>query len=142
MGDLIKEYYAIAITLVVFSVVVGVIVYVGNIGNDLMDVYEKKNDVKETLKLSREIYGYMDKVITGNDVLIAVKKFTRLYDMKIEVGFKGSGVWILLDSEGDPEEWKLDIVSERMGRSINENYLSKLIFDENGDIVGIEFTLV
>ena len=158
MGDSFKEMVYLSVTLVIFSVLLWVIVFVSSAGFSLLSIGKEKESLKTELAIQRELASYDNKLLTRDDVQLSVLKFARQYDMIIQrnmssndtnYGIRVDGNDIFLDRNALPSEWDLSLITPKIERDI-ENYApsdsvvykSVLIRDINtGVVTTIAYTL-
>lgn len=85
MHSLINQYIKIALEVILIALVVGMIAAFAGVSNDLTHAKEDRDATKKELTAYRELYPYDNKIVTGNDVLLATQKFKRYYSFYIDI---------------------------------------------------------
>ena len=138
MDDILKGYMSTIISLILFSLLLSFIVYLAVSTNDLRNIKDAKVQLSQEMQDYRQLYFYNNRTLTGDDVLLAVKKYTGVYNMSIQT-MNGGRITLLTS---DPESWwSLDNVRRLMGDSVYRHYVSNLVIDEYGVITGMSFDL-
>lgn len=86
MVELLKEYKAILLEVLVTATLLGIIVNVGYFARQQTSTREEKTAISKELKEYRELSAYDKKVVKGNDIVLALMKYTDLYNIYIEIG--------------------------------------------------------
>lgn len=158
MTSTFKEAVYLAVTLVIFALLLWVIVFVSSMGYSLLSIGTEKENLKTELAVQRELSSYDNKLLTRDDVQISILKFARQYDMIIQremssndtnYGVRVDGVDIGLNKEDDPNTWSLDSINPRIEKDIEDYasvdsvvYKSELLrSDDTGEVTTIVYTL-
>lgn len=139
MDSLIKDYVRIAIELIVFVVLLGFIVYVAGVSQNLLSIGQDRKAFNTELGIQRELSQFNNRPMTGDDVIVAVKKYTKLYDMRIEQGSEGSNTFFILSKTSSEITWGEDNIRLQMGSDIQKAYTSKIIRTPDGEVSAIQF---
>jgi hypothetical protein len=86
MDKPISETLRIAINLVLFSAILLIIVFLSGSAKTLFNIDNERQAVKKDLAVYRDLYQYDNKTLTGDEVLTAVRKYSRVLDMNIQTG--------------------------------------------------------
>jgi hypothetical protein len=139
MDKPIRDYIAITTELIVFAIVLSLIVYVANIGQNLLSIGQDRKAFNQELGVQRSLYQFNGRPMTGDDVVVSVKRYTKLYDMRIEKGIVGSGNYYVLDDKASEALWSEDTIRTNLGSDIQKLYKSSIIRNANGEITAIQF---
>lgn len=138
MDDAVKGYMGVVISLILFSLVLTFTAYLGISAKQITGIKADRDHLNAELKEYRQLYSYNGMTLTGDDVLIAVKRYTRVYNMYIETNHRG----VIEIKASDPESfWSLDNIRRLMGDNVYQQYVSSLIEDEYKTVTGIRFSL-
>lgn len=129
----------ITLSIVLFSALLTVIVYFGNVGREFLYIVNEQRELQKNMALEKDFYKYDNKILTGDDVLLTVQKYTKVINMDIELGGAGSGVFISLKEDGSDADWSIDRIRSALGHNIFAYYRSELVYDGSGAFVGLRF---
>lgn len=142
MENPLRAYIQIAISLVLFSLLLSFIVYLSGTARDFLNIGVEQRSFNQELAEQRSLYAYNNRVILGDEVLLAVKKYTQVRNMRIEVGDVNSGLFYELGENDSDAVWDLNRVRVAMGPNIYEKYKGSLDRDSSGAIFRITFVRV
>lgn len=124
----------IAIQLILFSLILSFIIFMSGVSRDLLSITNDKTAIKEQLTVYRDVSFYDNNEVTADDVLIAVQKYTKVYDITILI----NDFPFELKVEDPHSEWSLDNVRFHMQGGMSRKYIANIVWES--DIVkGIIF---
>lgn len=132
----IRDYITISISLVLFATLLSLVVFLAEQSRALLAIGVEREALNKELISYREISQYDNRELTGDDVLIAVKEYTKVYDIIIELD--GTNIIDLRVDDVD-EKWNSDYVRKQMGKKVFDKYKSTLVKDMYGTVTGIIF---
>lgn len=162
MNNLIKENTMIVVSLFLFSISIGVVIYLSQIGYSLLSIGDDNRAFKQELALQRELSHYEDKLMTRDDVLIAVKKYTKEYNILIQPDLSTNDKNATKGMTCDPNDlclnvtdldskWNLEGISKTLEKTIEGNksvsgkdviYHSKIERSKTtGEVIFLTFTI-
>lgn len=142
MGDAVKEYSGIAIIVVLFTVLLTAIGYLGYEAREISVDNSNREALRQELRVKRELYSYDNKTLTLDDILLATKKYTKVYSISIQLGGVGSTSWETLTEDDSESKWSIDRLRGLFNDDLGGVYESVLVKDLSGGIVGFKFTRV
>lgn len=122
-----------------FGVFLSIVMFASQSTMQLFRIEQERRDIRNEIAALRELYEYKDRTVTGDDVLLAVKKYTRLYQIEIELGEVGSGNWLVLTDRSTDEEWNVENIRKRMGDNVYNTYKSELVISDTDVIEKLVF---
>lgn len=144
MDNFLSEHVAIATELIIAAVLLGVIASFGIIGNDLMTTKDVRLGIRDEMVEYRDFYIYDNKVVTGNDVIVATQKLKLRYEVRIQAT---STINLLITNP--IADWNADRVSNLLGLDRNREFDASLILGstdparrhDSRNIVGVLFRM-
>jgi hypothetical protein len=135
----------IACELFIFVLILTLILFLGSQARSLQDIDNQKEAFRHDLSEKRELFFYDHKLLTGDDIVVAAKKYNKLYDMKIQLGEVGGSSWYnnptgVLTKDSSDLLWGEDNIRSALAKNITKHYRSSLEKDYYGNITSIVFT--
>lgn len=143
MEEIISEYVHVAIEIIIFSMVLVLLIFFSGKSYEALNQEHNKKAIAKQIAEYRQIYPYDNKTINANDVLVAVQKYTRAYQMDIQLGGKDSTTWIHLNTNDITNtNWDIENIKNQMQNDMDRQYQSVLIKDSSGTLIGFSFRCI
>lgn len=144
--DTVKEYGAIALGAIMFALLISIIAFLGFIGHSFMSVGNDRKAISANLEVNRGLMVYDDNIVTRDDVLLALKKYTQEYNVIIQPTLTYNDVKnsdntytmscdssdICLNQDDPVENWNIDSLENVMITLLEQPFQMAGIID--GDI--------
>lgn len=136
----------VMLELIVFTALISTIAFLSGQAREMQSSEIQKQDLRTELSNKRELYFYDNKVLTGNDVLVAVRKYTKVYNMRIQLGATGGTNWYNapegLSVDSDDSVWEIDRIRDQLSiyGNLNHKYRSTLEREDSGYVSTLVFT--
>lgn len=138
LGRGLREYIAISISLVMFGGLLTIIIFFSQVGFSLLSIGEDNKNFKRELVLERELAFYNNTEITKDDVLIAVKTYTK--EFKIVIDRPNPHPDIVLEPKASGSLWDVNRVESLMNTEKIVIYKSQ-VSESNTGIITLKFTI-
>lgn len=142
MSNEIRESIYMAIELIVFAALLSIIVVLGAQGRSMLVAQQKTENFASEMTVYRELATINNKEVTGDDMLLTIKKYSRLHNVCIVNDGNSDGVFdnILYLSKNIPDNdirWKEKQIRTILGDLIYSTYNAKFLTME--DITSVNY---
>ena len=132
MGNELRESIIIVMELLVFAVLVSIIVVLSSQGRGMLVTHENNKAISQEMRAYKEFSSYDNRGITGDDMILAVKKYARAYNVCIVHDNDANGVFetISYSSKNAPDHsvrWEEEKIRAILGDLIYSNYMAKFL---------------
>lgn len=139
MGNEIRDSALMGLTLIMYTALLVLIFFFSIQGKSLQMVGEDKKKVQQELLEYRELARYDNALLTGDEVIITVRKYYKLYDMYIEVLYNSGTFESLLTTDSD-YVWSESRLRNLFYSDLDKYFKSELIRDNyTGKVKGFRF---
>lgn len=101
MGNEIRESIAIIIELIVFSALLSIVIVLGQQGRSLLATHEDNKAIAQEMRAYQEFSNYDNRELTGDDMVLAIKKYSKAYNVCIVQDPNNDGVFDELKRDVD-----------------------------------------
>lgn len=139
MGNEIRDSALMGLTLIMYTTLLVLIFFFSIQGKSLQMVGEDKKKVQQELLEYRELARYDNALLTGDEVIITVRKYYKLYDMHIEVLYNSGTFESLLTTDSD-YVWSESRLRNLFYSDLDKYFKAELIRDNyTGKVKGFRF---
>lgn len=141
MSDLFSDYIEVVMSVLLFSALLG---FMTLITGNSYEIYNKKDVVeerRETLQWNKQLYSYDNTEMIGDDILVTIQKFSKAFDMEIQLGGTGGSYYKIKKTDSD-SVWSVENVRIKLSGNLGRKYLATLIRDTNNIVTGFRFSCI
>ena len=140
MGNEIRESALLGLTLVAYTTLLVLVFFFSLEGRALQLIGEDKKNIQQELLHYRELAKYDNATLIGDEVLITVKKYYKLYNMYIEVVYN-TGVYETLLTTDSDSKWDDKRLRNMFYDDLDKYFKAELIYNsDTGEVKGFRFT--
>lgn len=132
MGGEIREAVYMAVELIVFSALLVIVVVLSGQSRALLATHEDNKAITQEMRAYRDFASYDDRELTGDDMLLAINKYARAYNVCIVHDADKNGVFdtVSYHSRNAPDHstlWKDEKIRAILGDLVYSNYIAKFL---------------
>lgn len=132
MGGEIREAIYMAVELMVFSALLMIIVVLSGQGREMLTTHEANKAITQEMRAYKDFSSYDNRELTGDDMLLAIKKYARAYNVCIVHDDDDNGTFdtISYHSKNAPDhsiQWEDEKIRAILGDLIYSNYIAKFL---------------
>lgn len=132
MGSETRESIYLTIELIVFSALLTIVVILSGQGRTMLATHENNKAIAQEMRAYRDFASYDNKELTGDDMLLAINKYARAYNVCIVHDDDDNGIFdtISYHSKNAPDHsilWEDEKIRAILGDLIYSKYIARFL---------------